>query len=67
MKKWDFGKVDRDRLVQWNSALRPHPMVALTGFHCTSQFYINTVGPVYAPPLGKKILVVITVVALIGS
>ena len=20
MKKWDFRKVDRDRLVQWNSA-----------------------------------------------
>ena len=43
MKKWDFGKVDCDRLVYWNSALRPHPVVAFTGFHCTSQFYINTV------------------------
>ena len=45
MKKWDFGKVDRDRLAQWNSALRPHPVVALTWFHCIVQFYINAVDP----------------------
>ena len=43
MKKWDFGKDDRDPLVQWNSALRSHRVVAFTGFHYTGQFYINTV------------------------
>ena len=44
-EKWDFRKVDRDRLVQWNFALRPHPVVALTWFHCIVQFDINTVDP----------------------
>ena len=45
MKKWDFRKVDRDRLVQWNFALRPHLVVALTWFHCIVQVDINTVDP----------------------
>ena len=54
MKKWHFGPLNRSyRLAQWIPALRPHPVGALTGFHCIGQFYINTGIPVNATTVGQ--------------